>query len=103
MPLYMVAIWEMGRVAYQRSMIVGSYKLAFLAILVVITNVYLGASRNLGMWHPKDTPVHGGVRNDTTISSVVHHVGQEGKVVNRSHPVSPLSWRCWPTIRRNIN
>ena len=34
MPLYMVAIWEIGRVAYQRSMIVGSYKLAFLAIQV---------------------------------------------------------------------
>ena len=37
MPLYMAAIWEMGRVAYRRSMIIGGRmdKLAFLGILVV--------------------------------------------------------------------
>ena len=52
---------------------------------------------------PKSTPVHHGAQNDTAICSVVHQVGHEGKVVNRSNPGSPPSWRCWSIIRRNIN
>ena len=94
-----VAIREMGRVAYayRGSMVIGSrvcwHKLAFLAILVV---------GRFGGVAPKSTPVHHGAQNDTAMSSVAHHVGPEGKVVNKSNPGSPPSWRCWSIIRRNI-
>ena len=51
---------------------------------------------------PKSTPVQYGRQNDTAISSVVHHVGREGKVVNTSNPGSPSPWRCCSIIRRNM-
>ncbi len=83
-----------------------------LCLLVIGSRIYWHKLRipyDFGGWEiiggvaPKRTPVHHGAQNDTAISSVVHHVGQEGKVVNRSNHGSPSSWRCWSIISRDID